>query len=398
MRGVIALRQQAIEPAERGPVISLDAEHLAQEAGVVAHLAEDHRAQRLHEAGLALDALEIEQHVAQLHRDLAARPDPARDLLAPLATGLAPHRVDRHDPAAAQREAQLIHVRRHARGELDEVRVDAAVLGIRVVGEHEAVVLVREQVALTAPARAHHDHGECDRRRPPALALHGIEVELHDATVDVVVDVRDQALDLRRRHAVGEQVGGEPHLRRLGLAQPIQRGLVGQLVDVLDQAGVSGGERIVQVHHAGQTAARLDHRHVAQAEAAHEPDRLVQRLVGRDGGDRARHELRDRLRSDRLSRDPAGDVLLGEDAGDPAVRARDHRRRGARLGHARDHLERGLRPRHHHRRRLHVIAHPAPERCRLGVRHVLLIPRVPQGVIIRKRRFADNSPCLVCME
>ena len=187
--------------------------------------------------------------------------------------------------------------------------------------------------------------------------------------MDVVVDVRDQALDLRRRHPVGKQVGGEPHLRRLHLAQPLERGLVGQPIDVLDQARLGAGQRVVQVEHAAEAAGAVDDRHVAQPEPAHEADRLVQRLIGDDRGDRVGHQVRDRTRPDLPPGDAPGDILLREDAGDPTVAGQDHGRRGPRRGHARDRLQRGQITRHHHRRRLHVLAHAPQERCGLRMRH-----------------------------
>ena len=81
------------------------------------------------------------------------------------------------------------------------------------------MVLVGEQQALAAPARAHDDAGIGHRRRAPAL---GRQLRLQQAqhpAVDVVVDIGDQRLDLGRRHAVGEQPLGQLDLRRLDLCQ-----------------------------------------------------------------------------------------------------------------------------------------------------------------------------------
>ena len=69
----------------------------------------------------------------------------------------APHRTDRHDTTAAQREVQLIHLHGQAQGELDSERIDAPDRD-RLVGEDEAVVLVGKQKASLRSARPHDDH------------------------------------------------------------------------------------------------------------------------------------------------------------------------------------------------------------------------------------------------
>ncbi len=367
MPGIVPLGHEAAEPADPGAMIGLDAEHVVEEPRARAAKLQDRAAQLVGQAALTVHAPKVEQNVAEPERRFAPPADPAGHLLAPLYAGLAPDRVDRHDPAAAERKAELIELGGHPIGELNEEGIDAGVLAVRVIVEDEAVVLVREQVALAAPARAHDDRREGDRRCAPAGRPHGIEIEREHAPVDVVVDRRDQALDLGRGHAVGEEIGGELDLGRLDLAQPLERGLVGQTLDVLDQARVGDGERLVQVEHAGERAPGIDHRHVAKMQAAHHADRLVERLLGPDRGDRAGHQGGDRLIADRAPGDPAGHVLLGQDAGNPLPIVQDDRGRGAGLAHPGDHLERRQIGRHHHGRRLHVIADATPKRCGLGM-------------------------------
>ena len=172
-----------------------------------------------------------------------------------------------------------------------------------------------------------------DRRRAPAGAAHGDEIELEHAPVDVVVDGRDQALDLGRGHEVGDQVSGELDLGRLDLTQSLEGALVGQPLDLLDQARIGGRERVVQVEHAGERARRIDHRHVAQAMPAHHPDRLVEWLVDGDRGDRPGHQRADRLVGDSPSGDPPGHVLLGQNPGEALLAVQDDRRGGRRLHH-----------------------------------------------------------------
>ena len=198
--------------------------------------------------------------------------------------------------------------------------------------------------------------------------------------MQVVVDARDQLLDLGRRHAVGEQRRGELDLGRLDLAQAGLRGLVGQPLDLLDQPGVGGGERLVEMQHAGEPAAVGDHRHVAQPAPPHEADRLVERLVERDRRDRPAHHERDRLLEHGPAGDLARDVLLGEDA-DEALGAVHHDRR-RRVGGAHPRHDLGDRAafRHHHRRRRHVIADPPQVGRGLGMRHAR--PRCRHGVSV----------------
>ena len=236
-------------------MVGLDPEQRAQESRVGAAQGEDGLAQLVGKRDLAEHALEVEQHVGELERHVAAARDPAGHLLAPLAEGLAPDRVDRHHPAPAEREAELVQMPVHAGRELDEEGIDPGVLGVRIVGEDEAVVLIGEQIALAAPARAHHDRGEGDRRRAPALGAHGVELERQHPAMDVVVEAGDQALNFGRRHPVGDQVGRQRDLGGLDLAEAFERGLVGQPVDLLDQPGAGDRQRVVEIEHAGEPPA-----------------------------------------------------------------------------------------------------------------------------------------------
>ena len=101
------------------------------------------------------------------------------------------------------------------------------------------------------------------RRRAPALGRHAARRAQH-AAVDVVVDVRDQAWISGAGTRSASRSLGELHLRRLDLAQAREAVLVGQPVDVLDQARRGGRQRVVQMEHADERAAAVDHRHVAQ--------------------------------------------------------------------------------------------------------------------------------------
>ena len=141
---------------------------------------------------------------------------------------------------------------------------------------------------------------------------------------------------------------------------------MGQPLDLLDQPGVGGGERGVEIEHAGERAGAVDHRHVAQPAPPHEADRLVERLVERDGRDRPAHQQRDRLLEHRPAGDPARDVLLGDDADEALRRVQHDRRRRPGRAHPADDLGDRAALRHDHRRRRHVIARPASDRPRSG--------------------------------
>lgn len=72
-------------------------------------------------------------------------------------------------------------------------------LVIRIVGQHEAVVLIRIEKAFSASAGAHDDDGEGQRRIAPPLGRHGVKRQTDDAVIEVEIDVGEKRLHLRRR-------------------------------------------------------------------------------------------------------------------------------------------------------------------------------------------------------
>ncbi|GBD42094.1 hypothetical protein HRbin39_01481 [bacterium HR39] len=242
-------------------------------------------------------------------------------------------------------------------------------LRVGIVGDDEAVVLVGEQQALAAPARAHDDAAEGNRRPSPTLLRHLREAQPQHPAVEVDVDVRDQRLDLRSRDPLAEQALGHVHLGLLDQLQPLEGLLVGEAVDVLDDRPGRHGEGLVEIEHADEPAGPVHHRHVPQPFLPHEADGAVEQVVGADGQHRAGGEALHRPVADAAGGDAAHDVLFGEDAEDVPRRIRHHRRRGLRLDDARNRLRRRGPRAHHHRWRRHVIAHHPAEDVGLAARH-----------------------------
>jgi hypothetical protein len=101
-------------------------------------------------------------------------------------------------------------------GELNEIRVDRGVLVVRIVVQHEPVVLVGMQEALPPSGRAHDDQREADRRRPPALLGHAGDRVRGDHRRGGIVQPGQGALHGDAVLAVPHQRCGKPGLLRPG--------------------------------------------------------------------------------------------------------------------------------------------------------------------------------------
>src|SRR5262249_14775214 len=100
------------------------------------------------------------------------RAHPAGHLRLPLRESFAPKWVRRHDVARAQGEAGLVEAVCEPFRQLREEPIDVLLRVIGMIGEYETVVLIRVKQALAAAGRAHHQHGEGDRRLTPPQFRH----------------------------------------------------------------------------------------------------------------------------------------------------------------------------------------------------------------------------------
>ena len=246
-------------------------------------------------------------------------------LPSPLRQRLAPDRVARHHTAVAEREtAGASSACSNRVGELDEPGVDLAVPLVRVVGQHEAMVLVGKQQALAAPARAHDDAREGNRRRPPALGRQlGLEQTQHAAVESLLMSAISAWISGAGTPSASSR-SASPTCAALTSPRPVHAVLVGQPVDVVDHRSGRDRQRLVQLEHADDGARPVDHRHVTQSVPAHEADGAVELVVGADGEHGRGHDRGDRLVA---ASEAADHVLLGDDAAERGLSRRSQRRR-----------------------------------------------------------------------
>src|SRR6516225_8656852 len=102
-------------------------------------------AQRGRELERVWDCTEIEENIGEHDLLVAARAHPAGHLRLPLSQRFAPKRVCRHDVPSAQRKARLLKPPREPLCQRDEKPVDAFMLGIGMIGEDKAIVLIRTE-------------------------------------------------------------------------------------------------------------------------------------------------------------------------------------------------------------------------------------------------------------
>jgi len=208
-----------VPESAQGHFAGLDlTEHLAQEQRIAAGPLGQVGAQFAGEDGIAPDGLKVEKDIGKPESDEISLPHPHRDLFEPLRKSLPPQRVDRHAIAGAVGEARIVEPVAHPFRQLAEIGVDAQVLVVGVGADDEAVVLIGEQVVLTAPARSH-DH---DRHRSgkiaPTVKHHLSAHAVCDAAVHLVVDAGQHPLHLRGGVVVVQQGFDQLGLRRLDVA------------------------------------------------------------------------------------------------------------------------------------------------------------------------------------
>ena len=162
-------------------------------------------AQRRRELGRAEDRAEIEEDIGEHDLLVAARVHPAGYLRLPLRQSLAPQRIRCHDVARAQRKPGLLETTRESAGQLGEKSIDAFALGGGMIGEDEAVVLIRVEQALAAAGRAHHQHGKRYGRPAPARLRHAHKRLTQDGRCNVVVEGIDERDHLHHRLAGRQQ-------------------------------------------------------------------------------------------------------------------------------------------------------------------------------------------------
>ena len=107
-----------------------------------------------------------------------------------------------------------------------------------------------------------------------------------DAPVNVVVDLREQRLHVRRRNVVLQQCAGKLRLRLLYEMQALDALLVRELLDERHTLARQGGERFVQGEHANHRSAPVHDGDMPKLATAHQGDRLEKVVVGPRHDDR----------------------------------------------------------------------------------------------------------------
>ncbi len=291
-----------------------------------------------------------------VNRSLRASSQPDGNLLTPFRDPLAPDRIGGHDVSQAERESNGVEQLREAHGKRDKICVDTRVRGIVVIGQDEPVVLIGRQQAFSAAGGTHDNERKRDRRFPPAVRCQAIDCEHERAPVQFEVDLSEQCLHLRNRHAVVQSVLGKIGLTTLDVLQAVEAFILHELVDQASEPAGEEEEHIVQREQPREPAGSVDHRDMAQAVPSHRCDRIEEMVVGGNGNDRRRHHVLDRLIGRRAPGEAPHHVLLRENAGRPAVGVRDDRHTAAGLRHAVHDFDDAGGTCDLHRLRPHVIA------------------------------------------
>jgi hypothetical protein len=282
------------------------------------------RPQRPGRPGVAPSGTEVEEDVGEQQRRPAAPARPQPQLVAPLRPRLPPQRVHRHHASRTQREAGGVQGAAEPLRHDPEPGIHRAVVRIRVVVQQEAIVLVGPQQRFAAAEAAHQQQGEGHRRRRRLLG----DGAHQDAAVEVGVDPAGQRDDLGRGQPFGQQRGGQARLGALH-----RRVVAGQAVELREQPARGRFQRVGAVQHAGGAAGGIQQRQVAQPVRAQQGDGAPEPVGCRAGDDRRGHGGRERRPRRQAEGDPAGDVLLGQDADRAAVAVDGEHGGGARRLH-----------------------------------------------------------------
>ena len=166
-------------------------------------------------------------------------------------------------------------------GERHEITIDACMLGVVVVGEHETVVLVRCQQRLAAAQRPHDNESERDRRLTPAVGGHAVDGAHERASMQLEIDLGEQRLHHGDGRAIAQKIPGKLGFVFLHAFEAIETFILHELIGQTRDPAGEEKKHVLQREQPHDAAGRVDHRDLPQPVPPHGRHRVEKMVPGR---------------------------------------------------------------------------------------------------------------------